>query len=367
MKSLCLKVLTGILPFLLLSCMAKCQQGSFGEKGFHAPVFKRPINDERFITINGIKQWVSITGDDSSHPVILFLHGGPGSPLSPYADAIYGKWKKDFILVQWDQRGAGRTYGYDAPDELSPAFLRAHPLSIEQMVADGIELCEYIINRFGKKKVILFGTSWGSILGVKMAIKRPDLFYAYVGHSQVVNPSANLIYDYQKVYKMAKQANDHASAHILDSIGVPPYENPVNAGKLFRIIKKYEKKKATPAPAAWFTLSPEYDNEKDSMHRADGDDYSFVNYVGYKRLGVQPMDTINLLNDGLNFNIPAFFIQGEEDVLTPSEITKEYFDKVHAPKKKFILLPKAAHGFNQAVVDMQYTIMKKSVMPLIKD
>ena len=198
-----------------------------------------------------------------------------------------------------------------------------------------------------------------------MAIKRPDLFYAYVGHSQVVNPSDNLVFDYHKIYKMAQHANDQVSVDTLNSIGLPPYDNPKNAGQLFRIIKKYERENSIPAPDSWFKLSPEYDNEKDSQHRSDGDDYSFVNYMGYKRFGIKPMNTINLLKDGLDFKIPVYLIQGEEDILTPKEITKEYFDKIRAPKKEFILLPKTAHGFNQSVVEMQYKIMKEYLQPLI--
>ncbi len=56
------------------------------------------IHEERLIKINGIEQWVTIKGDRTK-PVILFIHGGPGNPLSPFADPIYGKWEKDFILV----------------------------------------------------------------------------------------------------------------------------------------------------------------------------------------------------------------------------------------------------------------------------
>lgn len=81
---------------------------------------------------------------DSTKPVLLFVHGGPGSPMSPYADAIYAHWEKDFLLVQWDQRGIGRTYGYNAPGELTPEHLRSNPLTIEQMTSDGIELSRYL-------------------------------------------------------------------------------------------------------------------------------------------------------------------------------------------------------------------------------
>jgi len=324
------------------------------------------IHESKFITINGIKQWITITGENNLNPVILFLHGGPGSPLSPYADIIYNGWEKDFILVQWDQRGAGRTYGYNAPDELNPDFIKANPLTVEQMTEDGIELSEYLIRYLGKQKIILLGTSWGSVLGVRMAIERPDLYYAYVGHSQVVNPFNDLIYDYHKVYKMAQSVKNKAELDTLNSIGLPPYENPKNAGELFRIIKKYERKNSIPAPESWSKPSSQYDNEKDTKHRFDGDDYSFVNYIGYKRFGVKPMaSTINLSKDGLYFKIPVYLIQGEEDILTPKEITKDYFTKLKAPRKKFILLSKTAHGFSLLGVEMQHKIMKEYLLPLI--
>src|SRR5690554_4406176 len=78
----------------------------------------KPINEEKFLSINGIEQWVTIKGEDISKPVILFLHGGPGSVMSPY-NKIYDEWENDFILVNWDQRGAGRTFGRNAPAEIN--------------------------------------------------------------------------------------------------------------------------------------------------------------------------------------------------------------------------------------------------------
>ena len=129
------------------------------------------IHEERFVMINGIQQWISIQGN-SKKPAILFLHGGPGSPLSPYSASIYGNWEKDFLLIQWDQRGAGKTYGYNAPAELTPTYLQANPLKIEEMVADGIALSKYLLKYLGKDKLILLATSWGSVLGVYMATKK---------------------------------------------------------------------------------------------------------------------------------------------------------------------------------------------------
>ena len=317
------------------------------------------IIEERFIRINGIEQWVTIKGNRTK-PVILFLHGGPGSPLTPYADTIYHNWEKDFILVQWDQRGAGKTFGLNAPAELNPDYLRSNPLTLEQMTTDGIELTKYLIKYLGKQKVILFGTSWGSALGVKMAVKEPELFYAYIGHSQVVNPSASLIFGYQKVYAMAQATKDQQSLDVLNSIGKPPYDTAKNAGRLLRIIKKYQQKNTVSAPDSWMESSTEYNSEKDNQNRSDGDDYSFINYMGDKKYGIVSMSsTINLMKDDLVFKIPVYIIQGEEDILTPEPITKEYFKKISAPKKKFILLAKTEHGFNISAIDTQYKIMKE--------
>ena len=315
------------------------------------------ISEENFILINGIEQWVTIKGE-SSKPIILFLHGGPGSPISPYSDNLYKDLEKDFIIVQWDHRGTGKTFGQYAPEELTTEFLKANPLTVELMTNDGIELSEYLLKHLGKQKIILFGTSWGSALGVKIATKRPDLFYAYVGHSQIVNPTIDELF-YSKIYKIAETKNDKDALEILNTIGKPPYDRAKKVGQLFRILKKYEKENSIPAPNSWFELSPNYDNEKDSQNRSDGDDYSFVNYTGDSKLGVPSMSaTINLLKDNLDFKIPVYLIQGSEDILTPKEKSKMYFDKLKAPKKKYYLLQKTAHGFNQSVLETQIKIFK---------
>ena len=125
------------------------------------------------------------------------------------------------------------------------------------------------------------------------------------------------------------------------------------------ILKNYERMNSSPAPENWFLLSPEYDNQKDNQNRSDGDDYSFVNYVGDTQLGMESMCAgINLMETHLNFQIPIYLIQGNEDLLTPKEKTKKYFDTIKAPKKKYYLLPNTAHGFNLSVLETQYKIFK---------
>ena len=139
-KTISLKVLTFIILFFLIIPL---------------PINAQPkIHEQNFILINGIEQWVTIKGE-SSKPVVLFLHGGPGSPMSPYSDSLFKDWEKNFIIVQWDQRGTGKTFGKIAPEELTPEYLKSNPLTVEQMTTDGIQLSEYLIKTFGKQKIIL--------------------------------------------------------------------------------------------------------------------------------------------------------------------------------------------------------------------
>ncbi|HEY8682589.1 MAG TPA: alpha/beta hydrolase, partial [Rhodanobacter sp.] len=170
---------------------------------------KGKLDEEGYVVIGGIEQWVTVKGDSCANPIILFISGGPGNPLSPYSDAVYGAWSKDFTLVQWDQRGAGMTYGRSPP-------AAGAVLTLRQMSDDGNELAAYLARRYNKKKVILWGSSWGSILGVTMAKAHPELFYAYLGTSQLVSNRENEAISYAGLLALARAADDKAALAVLE-------------------------------------------------------------------------------------------------------------------------------------------------------
>jgi pimeloyl-ACP methyl ester carboxylesterase len=119
----------------------------------HAQASAQRIEEASFLEVGGIEQWVTIRGDDRRHPVLLLLHGGPGDVQSPFV-STYAPYEKDFVLVQWDQRGAGRTFAKSG----------ASGLSKETLITDGIDLAEQLHARFPRSPLILFGHSWGTII-----------------------------------------------------------------------------------------------------------------------------------------------------------------------------------------------------------
>lgn len=312
---------------------------------------------DAFVAIGGIEQWVTVRGTDCANPVVLFIHGGPGNPMSPFADAIYGGWEDEFTLVQWDQRGAGRTWGRN------PSVAEAD-LSIEQMAADGVEIAALVAGRLGQDKVILVGGSWGSALAVKMARARPDLFHAYVGSGQLVSGAANLEASYRLQMGLARAVGDAEAVAALEAMGPPPWTNPRHFGALRRVTRRYEARATVPAPADWWVPAPAYATAEDVTAYEGGEEHSYIQFVGMEGEGM--LSRLDLLRDDLAFDIPVFLIQGEQDLVTAPEVAEAWFNAISAPQKAFLRLPATGHDPNVAMIEAQRAVLREQVVPLIR-
>lgn len=312
------------------------------------------IREEMFVPIGGIKQWVTITGDDRDNPVILFLHGGPGDAWSPFAGAWFRGWEEDFTLVQWDQRGAGRTYGKAGP-AVEPT------MTIERMRDDGIEVAEFLTKHLHKKKVILEGGSWGSILGIYMIRARPDLFYAYVGVAQIVNWNKNLSASYKRVLDLAQAAGDQQATSALAALGAPPW-NSISKWPIFRKWKLVYQARLATAATASSTISAEYASSKERAEYAAADDLNFGHFWGLTMSG--PLTKVDLPALGTDFAVPIFIIQGQEDLTAVPEMAKSYLDSLNAPRKEFYLVPGTGHDPSVAELDLILKVLRGEVRPM---
>jgi pimeloyl-ACP methyl ester carboxylesterase len=180
-------------------------------------VSRAAVDEEMYVRIGGIEQWVTINGQNRANPVVLILHGGPGAAFSPFDDSAFGAWRQKFTVVQWDQRGAGRTYSSGPSIEST--------MTIDRMVKDGVELSEFLTTHLHKDKIVIFGGSWGSILGVYMAKARTDLFCAYVGTAQIVNSEQGMEASYKRFMAMARRANDKKAISAVEGLGPLPWHS----------------------------------------------------------------------------------------------------------------------------------------------
>jgi len=331
------------LKFILLALLALLLTGSGAALGYRAYLQHRHaqalvihapngIDESRYVRIGGIDQWIQIRGQDRNNPVLLCLHGGPGATWTPLT-LLFLPWEADFTVVQWDQRGAGKTL------EATGAAV-ADTMSIDRMTQDGIEVAEYLRKHLHKDKILLLGHSWGSILGIHMARLRPELFYAYVGTGQASNMKKSAQAWYAHTLDKARAAKDPQAIDELESIGPPPYRSLGDVATQFRWLGAYaasEDRAAQTSLVGGLVLGAPNYSLWDIYNRARG-----FTQVPTWRL-YQEMLATDLAALGTDYSLPIYFFQGADDEVTPPGLAQEYFDAIHAPHKEFVLFAGAGH------------------------
>lgn len=290
------------------------------------------IDEATLLPIGSSRQWVSIRGQDRSNPVALVLHGGPGATLGSMSLSFI-PWERDFVVAQWDQPGAGRTFGAGGR-RFDPS------LTIDSITTDGIRVAEYLRAHLGQSRIILVGWSWGSVLGVHMIKARPDLFAAYIGTGQIVNMQEGEALAYARVLAKARMRGDTAAVNQLEEIGAPPYDAPRKLGVQRKWATAYEGYSSSTALLTDWFLAPRV-SLTDAYDFLTGLIQSQNHFFGAAMDG--PLVTTDLRRLGFEFEVPVFVLEGTEDDYTPAALSRAYVDAITAPQKEFVPIEGAGH------------------------
>jgi pimeloyl-ACP methyl ester carboxylesterase len=309
------------------------------------------IDQATFVPIGGIEQWISIRGDDRANPVLLVVHGGPGEVQWPQAE-VYQPWEKAFTLVQWDQRGAGHTFGRlgtKTPD-----------VTLDRISRDGVELAEYLCRNLGKKKIIVLGHSWRSIVATRMVQMRPSLFAAYVGTGQVTTWAAMVNTQYDLVLAKARTNGDQTAIKQIEA----DRPDPANARQYFNFSSKYQVRSLWPqSDQAWLK---HLRSQLPDLQARDPEQSKYLEegmmFQGEHVLSDQL--ATNLPKTACDINIAYFVIQGQDDIVTPTPAVVEYFKCVKAPKKELILIANAGHFAFMSASDKFLEALTSKVRPI---
>lgn len=286
------------------------------------------IDQSEYVTLGGLDQWISIKGDDLANPVLLVVHGGPADVQWPNADK-YVPWQRAFTVVQWDQRGAGHTFGHSGGTSTPD-------VNLDRIVKDGLELAEYLKGALGKRTIILLGHSWGSMVGALMAAQRPDLFAAYVGTGQVESWAFNVQSQFNTILAHARATNDTATVRELEAIGTP---DPKNTHQYFTFSRNFRSLWAQP-DQDWLThLRAQAAALKGNKDFEDDENGQL--FTDPLVLSDQVKTDLSVVATHIGTDI--FIIQGADDVITPVAGARDYFAKIEAPHKEFIAIPNAGH------------------------
>ncbi|MDF2699200.1 MAG: proline iminopeptidase [Haloplasmataceae bacterium] len=292
------------------------------------------INQEEIVTIGGIEQYLYIRGLDTFNPIILILHGGPGSPMTPLSYTYQTALEDEYTVVNWDQRNAGKTYFLNDPEEVYDT------LSFTRMVEDIKEVTLYLLDKFEQEKIIILGHSWGSALGTAFVQTYPEYVEAYIGTGQVINSDEGDQFAFTNALSAARKANNVKDIELMENLtGYLLSDSNFTLESFItsrKMVTKY--------------LSPDI---KDTTTR----DLFFSPYYSLKELSYFLKNTFEiqkpLMDDltfdydtrtyGTDYDVPIFYILGDKDWVTPTVTAKAFFETINAPKKELVIINQAGH------------------------
>jgi pimeloyl-ACP methyl ester carboxylesterase len=296
--------------------------------------------DERVkLHIGGIDQWISVRGHDRRNPILLYLHGGPGAVALPGSYTYQSSWEDYFTVVQWDQRGAGKTYAANTEQQMTPG------MTIAGMTDDAAQVASYLRQHYGKRKIFLLGHSWGTVLGTRLAQLHPDWFYAYIGVGQVVNVRKNEEIGYAFALREARAHANSKAVKELEALAPYPGKVPLTPQRIATRSTwetyygglAYGRKDYSYEVDAE-QLSPDYSlKELDAI--GDGSAYSLKHLL-------QPLLDVDF-NDVTHFGCPVILFVGQHDYTTSHELAEQWFDHLEAPSKHMVLFADSAHMIMQ--------------------
>jgi pimeloyl-ACP methyl ester carboxylesterase len=313
------------------------------------------------LNVHGTKQFLFIEGKDQSKPVILFLHGGPGVPF-PFgvgARSAFPEITENFVAVYYDQRGSGKSYSKDIPMET---------MNINQFIEDTDVVVEYLAKRFNTEKVMIAGTSWGTIIGTKYSAQYPEKVSAYIGLSQFVNHKNNQLLAMNWLSNIAKNNKDDKLLKSLESLGQPLLTGEKEE-ELMKYVREYggenysddkTEKASILGMIKTAAFSPDY--SLGDLYKATVSGATFSLFTA--RDLQKEINEVDLMTEINELKLPVYIFQGTHDKITNYDLTKEYIDNLDAKAgKEFITLEHSAHYPNEedfeVIFDKLVTISTK--------
>ena len=286
------------------------------------------INALEQVNINGSVHEIMIRGNDKDNPVILFVHGGPGTSEIPYADKYQDLLETKFTVVHYDQRASGKSFNF---------FEDYSNLSADLLVEDLLAMTNYITERLGKEKVILIGHSYGTYIGMQASYKAPEKYEAYVGIGQMSDTIESEIDNLNYVIDQAQNAGNTDDVLYLQGL-----TEKIKNGDMFtprNFVIKY-------GGATRLIDNPDGNN----IGMLLSSEYNLLDIIRYN-YGLTYSQNILLKNITENslpsivtkLELPFYFIMGKYDYMTSFNAAIKYFDMIEADKKEFISFDQSAH------------------------
>jgi pimeloyl-ACP methyl ester carboxylesterase len=284
------------------------------------------------VTLNGSRQWISIRGKDTTKPVLLFLAGGPGGSQLATARFALGDLEDHFVVVNWEQPGAGKSF--DAVNRAT--------LTPDRYIEDAHALVLQLRDRLGQEKVYVLGESWGSALGIMLVQRYPELFHAFIGTGQMVAFLENDLMCYDFALDWARERGDAAKVEKLTKQGPPPYYGSGMSWKEAAfLMDTFNYMNQNPAIA---------DNGANTFRDLAAPEYGLYDKVSWFRGVLETLDVVypqlwdvDFREQAPKLAVPVYFLIGRHDINAPTVLAEQYYAILDAPHKEIVWLEHSGH------------------------
>lgn len=307
------------------------------------------INKKEYKYVNGTRLFISVRAQKEDLPLLVYLHGGPGDAAYPLVLKYNKSLEEAYTVVIVEQRGAGKSYYPFAEDEV---------ITIDTFVEDIYQLIILLLEEYHQKKVFVVGHSWGSVIGLKLIKKYPQVVHKYIGCGQVVN----MVESCKRAYEFALSKNrDANNTHIVSKLEQIDYHYQQDSwfyDLLFTTNEVVKHKGSLYGKSNYnslikvFLFSKGY-HLRDLLNRQKGARQSI------KKFWPELMK-INFEED-VNFQVPVIFIEGKEDYHVSKDLCWEYYQKIQSPKA-FFEFERSAHFPQWSEPDKFNQIVSKLVI-----
>lgn len=295
------------------------------------------ISNMEKVTLGGQDQYLIIRGADQNKPVMLFLHGGPGSPEVAFVKHYNPEIENDYVMVYWEQRGAGKSFS----KSIMPASM-----NLQQMISDTRELSEYLKTRFNRDKIFLMGHSWGSLLGILTVNQYPELYHAYIGIGQVCHQFKGEQISYEWALGQAVERGESKAIETLKNLNFPDSTAPIAAWleylmKERRYVNRYGGGTTRDISGMWPLVKLVLNSEIYTLNEK----LNFMNasMFSLEHLWLDVINT-NLFHEIDSIEVPVYVFHGMYDYTTPYPLANEFYQQLKAPKKGFFSFENSAHS-----------------------
>jgi pimeloyl-ACP methyl ester carboxylesterase len=282
------------------------------------------------VPVGGVDQWVMLRGLEQSNPVMLYLHDGPGLAQILVARQIQAELERAFVVANWDQRGAGLSYHAG----IDPATM-----TLDRLVEDAVEVSTWLCERLERKRIVLVGQSWGSLIGLLAAQRAPELYDAYIGVDQLVDPKDGEARLFRWAESEAKTREDARALRELGQIGQPPYAATDGARRVRRIAERFggvgRRASRRGAVVRGLLELQEY-TVLDLSRWRRGHRFS-TETLGPTAATADVPTMVSALK------VPTYFLAGRNDHVCDPALAREYLRVLDAPRKGWAWVEDAGH------------------------